>query len=583
MKKALRLFTVLSIVFCLIVGMFPARAYAAPTATSPEASASKGEENGFWYMLENGQATILWYEGKGGPVVIPDKIAGKPVTAIEPRAFWDQKNITGITIGPNMVSIGDEAFFGLPSLKYFRVSAKNKAYTADSAGVLYNHDKTVLIQYPAASSKVKYTVPGGVRAISDYAFYNTAGQSKLAEVVLPDTLRSIGEEAFRQCPLATVRIPTRVEAIGSRAFYDCSRLRSIEVDGGNTHYSDADGVLMDKAQKTLIQFPAARPAGDYSMPDTVTRLENYSFYGCRQIGTLKIPASLKSIGTSAFAACGVRAFEVSAASQYLSGKGGVLFDKSQTRLIRYPTGSVAAYAIPDTVKTIAAYAFAGCALTGVDIPESVTFIGAYAFESCSRLNGVRIPDSVKETGESCFANSGIKNAVIGKGLSNLPWMLFFGCKNLTAIVIPPNIQYFDARVFENCINLKSAVIPYQVLSVYDDNFTNCGKLTISGYRHSAAEECAKHASIPFKVLGDTPRVQISASAKQSTWGTVWESGKRFSSGKYYYGDYCTLAAAPNRGYRFVAWTENSKQVSTDSVYSVCVTGAHTFTAVFTKK
>jgi hypothetical protein len=94
---------------------------------------------------------------------------------------------------------------------------------------------------------------------------------------------------------------------------------------------------------------------------------------------------------------------VDASNSVYSSKDGVLFDKRQTTLIRYPVGKVGSYTIPDSVTNIGETAFRNCAnLTNIMIPARVTSIGEMAFAACTTLNTVTIPKTVTSIGNYAF-------------------------------------------------------------------------------------------------------------------------------------------------------------------------------------
>ena len=127
-------------------------------------------------------------------------------------------------------------------------------------------------------------------------------------------------------------------------------------------------------------------------------------------------------------------------------------------------------------------------------------------------------------------------------------------------------------------NLKTLTIPYTVLSIVSGEYVYYSdELTIKGYKHSYAQSFAEKYNITFKSIGETPKMNITAQANNTAYGSV--SG----GGKIYYGKTCKLIAAAKSGYKFVKWVEGSKTLSTAATYSFTVTKAHNIKAVFEKK
>lgn len=172
------------------------------------------------YVTNSGAITITGYSGSGLSLLIPSATNGYPVTMIASAAFYNNSTLTSITI-PNSVTnigsfaftasalvnvtipasvngIGVQAFAECESLTNISVSATNPAYSSLN-GVLFDKAGRTLIQYPAALTcgSGNYTIPGGVIAIGDYAFFEASG---FASVTIPDSVTNIGDDSFAYCP-----------------------------------------------------------------------------------------------------------------------------------------------------------------------------------------------------------------------------------------------------------------------------------------------------------------------------------------------------------------------------------------------
>jgi len=168
-------------------------------------------------------------------------------------------------------------FTGCTSLSTITVNASNSVYRCVD-GVLFNQSQTTLVEYPVGLGGSYYTIPNSVTNLGNYAFaYCTS--------------------------LTTVVIPNSVISIGSYAFYDCTSLSAITVGTNNPSYCSVDGVLFNKSKNTLIQYPAGKAAGSYSLPDSVTNIASSAFYGCANLTGITIGTNVTSIGSSAFYNC----------------------------------------------------------------------------------------------------------------------------------------------------------------------------------------------------------------------------------------------------------------------------------------
>ncbi len=274
----------------------------------------------FTYTTYNGTITITGYNCSGAVVTIPSRIAGLPVTSIGVSAFAGCTSLTGVTIPNSVTSIGNFAFANCTSLTSIAIPN--------------------ISAFAACTGLTSVTIPSSVTSIGDWAF---AACWRLTSVTIPSSVTTIGTEAFSGCAgLTSVTIPNNVTNIGESAFSHCNNLTAITVGSANSAYSGLDGVLFDKSETTLIQYPAGKAGSEYTIPNSVTAIGTRAFSGCTSLTGVTIPNSVTSIGYQAFGNC-----------------------TSLTNLT-----------IPNKVTSIGGYAFSGCtSLTSIAIPNSVTSIG----------------------------------------------------------------------------------------------------------------------------------------------------------------------------------------------------------------
>ncbi len=166
---------------------------------------------------------------------------------------------------------------------------------------------------------------------------------------------------------------------------------------------------------------------------------------------------------------------------YLATIDGVLFGKTDRKLIAYPTVLAStAYEIPQGITSIGDYAFCVCSsLTSVSIPDSVTSIGWYAFYGCSRLTSVSIPDSVTKIGDCAFSFcSSLTSVSIPDSVTSIKYATFYKCSSLTSVSIPDNVTSIGWYAFFDCSSLTSVSIPDSVISIGDKAFADCSKSLI---------------------------------------------------------------------------------------------------------
>jgi uncharacterized repeat protein (TIGR02543 family) len=220
------------------------------------------------------------------------------VTRISGQAFLGSTGITSLSIGSAVESIGANALSMCSNLTRIDVDASNSAYSSLN-GILLNKSKTELVQYPGGRTGT-YSIPTGVTVIADYAF---AGCTELTGINLPSGLSRLGFFSFYDCEsLSAITLPASVVQIGAGSFSACISMKRISVDSANPIYSSRDGVLFDKSGATLLQYPCGT-AGGYVVPEGVARIGSNSFSWSLELTSVEMPESLTVIDNFAFFGC----------------------------------------------------------------------------------------------------------------------------------------------------------------------------------------------------------------------------------------------------------------------------------------
>lgn len=173
----------------------------------------------------------------------------KEVEKIEFLAFQECTNITSITFSSSLQYIDDGAFGGNHNLTVIKLPEKNKNFQVKS-NVLFSKDGEILYLYPTGLKNSSYNVPYGTRRIHPGAFMEN---KYLSSVYLPDTMSSIGIEAFENCSsLAKVKLSDGLLEIEAGAFLNCSKLKELNLPDGMLHmYDDATKGCSDALVVTL--------------------------------------------------------------------------------------------------------------------------------------------------------------------------------------------------------------------------------------------------------------------------------------------------------------------------------------------
>ena len=331
---------------------------------------------------------------------------------------------------------------------------------------------------------VTFSQAGTVTYCKDYLLYCV---NNCQELILPESLKSIGNSAFRtMSSLKGIVIPNAVTEMGIYAFAENVAMKSAQLSTSCPWLKEGLFADCDSLEAIVI-------------PPVVTKMDTKMFRNCKSLATVTFEggAELLEIGYGAsqtnyglFRDCPVETLnldrwlsyntEVSTRSPFYSittlknlniGENVSVIDKY---MFSYCTG-LEEVTLPDNIESVGLWGFRGCSsLKSVQLSQKLSQVADYGFSECTSLDNIVFPESMTSIADNSFSNcTSLKNLDLGTKLMIIGPAAFKGCTALAGVVLPESLYGLGVESFSGCISLPNIAISSGISSVGKQAFQNC--------------------------------------------------------------------------------------------------------------
>ena len=525
----------------------------------------------FTYTIQNNSVTITGLNPNNqfsGNLSIPNKIKGLPVTAIGSTAFKNNKNITGITIGSNIIGVSGHAFDGCTSLTSITVAEGNTKYHSSGNCLIETASNTLVLgcktsvipsdgsvtyigtyAFEGCTGLTSVTIPDSVTSISAIAFFGCTG---LTSVTIPDSVTSIGNSAFSYCSgLTSVTIPVSVTNIGDAAFTGCNKISNIygssstiaavlkSGGSGAVHIHIVFGTVIVKNA-----FKERREITEVTIGDSIQTIGVNAFYGCTRLTNVVVPDNVTTINDGAFRNC-TSLYSITLPFAGMGGNATSDYQKVFGYIFGYTDTTSSSTEIDGATNQYYSTKYDGVtpsryywyyipsSLKKVILSDNATGVGVVGFRKCNNITQIIIGSNVRSLGQKDFDFcEQLSNITVSKnnntyssvdGIlynSNTTQLIFAPAAYEGTLTIPSGVTNIWQYAFQWCHKIKNIIIPDSMAIINKCAFYNCTGLTsvtipdsVTSIDSEAFRGCSGLTSINF----NGTKAQWNAITKGNSW------------------------------------------------------------------
>ena len=391
---------------------------------------------------------------------------------------------------------------------------------------------------------------------------------------------------------------------GNKVYY--RKVRMYDISEENNTYKSVDRVIFSKDGKELVRYPGGTINRTYTIPEGVETIKRGAFKNVYNTYTLIFPSTMKSLEVSALGDytelktldiknyngelknnvfmnnAYLKEFIVDSENTAYSAIDGVLFNKEQNLIIKYPrmkegetytipqgvdisegcfkwnkylkfiniesnitkipkeafdTSNITSIVLPNTVKKIESGAFNYCAgLKSIVLPDGLETIEYRAFMLCKNLETINIPNTITEIEDAAFLDSSVKTFTFPEKITKISFQVLEDCKQLESVYIPDGVTHIADYAFSSCSALKSINIPVSVEEIGYNAFNHSSNFTVKCEKNSYAYEWAmqnkESKNLTLEVTDTIAPVCKNITVKTSNGKKVY-SDTKINSNLYY--------------------------------------------------
>ncbi len=405
-------------------------------------SLSYKEEGNAYYLGNDAEPYFLLWKAKNKEII--SCTVNSATKIICSSAFEDCTRLGSITIPKTVITVGNRAFRECTALREVYISDMDAWLKIDflgswSANPLY-YARSLYLNDNLVTD---ITVSDNITEIKPRVFNGFKG---LESITLSSSVTKIGTGAFERCSnLTEITIPQSVKTIEFSAFYQCTSLNALHISDLEEwiKMSFSDGELNPLRYAKNLYLNGALVT-DLTIPSTISKINDFVFYGCTSLESVTIPQSVTSIGSSAFRGC-TNLVSITIEGDSLTSIGFGSFDdcrnltsvyiSSIENWLKIEFSCTGDFQSSNPLSNGANLYLNGSLVTDLTVPVGITEIKIGAFVGCTSLESITIPQSVTSIGESVFK----------------------GCTKLESITIPSSVNSIGQYVFEGCTALVDIV------------------------------------------------------------------------------------------------------------------------------